>query len=311
MFEERAVSISLGSPSRDYRRVIQGEGFRLVLQRVGTGGSLKSAGYLMRHFDGNCAAIGLGGVNLAYWTGSGRYPLAEGQWLAAIARYTPVVDGSGIKKHWEPGIIGRLETEHGVRWRGSRVLVLSALDRWNLAAALEGVGARLRVADPVVALGLPLSFSSLSRFEILAGLTLPFLSWLPLGSLYPNARPAGRRGLFDVFRPRGHVRRLLEWAQVIAGDLHFLTKILPGPLAGKTVLTSGLEPEQARSLLQQGAELVVSMDCTEQAGSMSANMLEAACVALAGRRLEELDAGARQDCFERLGLKACWWKAGT
>jgi hypothetical protein len=311
MLEARVVSISLGSAARDFRRVLRSEDFELTLLRVGTGGRLNSAGYLVRHFDGNCAALGLEGAKLAYRTSRGRYPVVEGQWLAGLARYTPVVDGSGIQQYWEPGVVRWLEAEHGMRWPGTRVLVLSALDCCDLAAAMEAAGACLRVADPATLLGLPFAFPSLARFEAAAAFTLPVLSLLPLGFLHPGARPPGRRGLLDLFRVRRYLQEQLDWAQVVCGDIHFLERVLPGPLGGKIILTSGLEPQRGDALLRAGAELVVDTDCTGPTGSLSEALLEAACVALAGRRLEELDEPAREACFTRLQLTVGWWRASV
>lgn len=308
MLEARVVSIRLGAPSRNYRRVVLGEDFRLTLLHLGTGGDLKSAGYLVRHFDGNCAAISLGGAKLAYRTAVSRYPVAEGQWLAGLARYTPVVDGSGIKQYWEPGVVRSLEQEHGMLWPGTRVLMLAALDHGDLAAALEAAGACLRVADPVVALGLPFTFASMARFEAAAAYTLPLLSLLPLGFVDPGARPSGHRGWFGRFRPGRRLAELLAWAQVVCGDVLLLERVLPAPLGGRTILTGGLEPEQVDSLMSRGAGLVVAMNSIPQAGPVSAPLAEAACVALAGCRLEQLDEKARQACFSRLNLTTRWWR---
>lgn len=306
MRELRAVSVSLGAPSRDFRRVLEGDGFRLTLLRVGTGGDLRAAGYAIRHFDGNSDAIGLGGVNLAYRTGGFSVSVAAGRWLAGIARYTPVVDGSGVKSGWETEVPELLARRCGLGWDGARVLVLSALDRWGLAQALARAGAELRIADPVVALGLPLSFASLDTFSAAAHLALPLLALLPLPWLYPNARRAGRRGLFTWLGPRAYVRRLFDWATVIAGDLHFLYQVLPGSLHGQTIVTSGLDQAGAQWLQELGAGTVVSMNYTA-AGPVSANLLEAAWVALAGRGPQTMAACERERYARLLGLEPRVW----
>lgn len=309
MLEARVVSVSLGSPAGDYRLVIRGQDFRLTLLRVGTGGRLNSAGYLIRHFDGNCAAVGLDGAKLAYRTSATRYPVAEGQWLAGLARYTPVVDGSGIRQYWEPGVVSWLEREHGLVWPGTRVLMLSALDQGHLAAALAASGACLQVADPLVALGLPFTFTSLARFETAAAFTLPLLTLLPQGFLHATVRPASRRRLFPLLRPGRHLQELLTWAQVVCGDARLLEQLPPGPLGGKIILTNALTPEHAGSLLREGADLVVAMSAIPEAAPVSADLVEAACVALGGRRLEDLDEQGRRACFSRLKLTTSWWRA--
>lgn len=301
---KRAVSVSLGAASRDVRHEITWGEEQLVFQRIGTDGNLKSASYLLRHFDGNADAIGLGGINLAYRSGSYSYPLPEAQWLASLVRYTPVVDGSGVKRYWEAALCGLLAQTEGWQWDQQRVLVLSALDRWDLAQTLQESGAQLRIADPLLALGLPLFFRSVQRFQLVARLTLPFLSLIPIRAVYPHHKTSARRRL------QGMIDALRDWATCIVGDHRFLACLSPC-FGGQHIITSGIGQAQAQTLMAQGAQTVVSMNYLEHRGPLAANLAEAALVAASGRSMADLSLTSLRQHTSQLGLGAMVWHGGA
>ena len=298
---KRAVSISLGSASRDFRYEVEAGDQRLILQRIGTDGNLKSCSYLLRHFDGNVHAIGLGGINLAYRSGSFTYLLPEAQWLASLARYTPVVDGAGAKRYWETGIPALLAREEGWEWKGQKVLILSALDRWELAETLLSLGAELRIADPLLALKLPLAFRNLSRFQLLARITLPFLSLLPIKTVYPQTTQTTRRPF------QGIIDGLKDWASCIVGDHRFLACLTPR-FRGQRIITSGVGSELAAYYLSRGADKVVSMNHIAGGGPLPANLWEAALVAASDRSLKDLSLPSLTSHTHQLGLGAAVWR---
>ena len=59
---KRAVSISLGSPSRDKSVELNLLGEKVRLERIGTNGDEKKARALYRDMDGSVDAFGVGGI---------------------------------------------------------------------------------------------------------------------------------------------------------------------------------------------------------------------------------------------------------
>lgn len=290
---KRVVSVSLGSPARDHEVEFEVAGCRLLVQRMGTGGDLGRAAALLKSLDGKVDALGLGGVNLTLRAGERRYPLRDGVRLAAQVKTTPLVDGSGVKDTLERDLVPLLQDRFGWPRRDQVVLVVSALDRYGLAVALEQAGCRLIIGDALFALGLPVPFYSLALFRLAAYATLPLLSKLPIGLLYPLGKKQERS------KPR--FERLYQEADIIAGDFHFLRYRLPARLSGKNIITSTVTEEDARELANRGVRWLVTAGPSLQGRSFGSNVLEAIFVALLDRSGE-----VRPDLYPGLFRRIGW-----
>lgn len=289
---KRVVSISLGSSHRDRNFELEADGSRITVQRVGTGGNLEYMASILRALDGKVDAIGLGGINLTLRAGRRRYLLKDGVRLAAQVKVTPLVDGSGIKDTVERDLVPRLQRELGWPRRDQVVLLVSALDRFGLAEALELAGCRLIIGDALFALGLPLPFYSLAAFRIAACATLPLLCRLPIGFLYPLGEKQ------EQVRPR--FERFYRRAQIIAGDFHFIRYHLPSDLAGKDVITSTLTSEDVQELKARGVRWLVTPGPSLAGRTFGSNVLEALCVALLDPP-GQADPGLYPDLLRRIG----------
>jgi hypothetical protein len=273
---KRVVSVSLGSTGRDHEVENEVSGCRLTIQRIGTDGDLDRAAEILRKLDGRVDALGLGGVNLYLRAGDRRYPLRDGLRLASQVRFTPLVDGSGIKDTVEKELVGFIQEQAGWPRRGQVVLIASALDRWALAESLEEAGCRLIIGDAMFALRLPVPFFSLKAFSVAARVSLPFLCRLPIGFLYPLGKKQ------ESSRPR--FEQFYRKADIIAGDFHFLRYRLPADLEGKSIITSTVTAKDVLELKRRGARWLVTSGPSFAGRSYGSNVLEAICVALLGER---------------------------
>lgn len=280
----QVVSVSLGSSSRDARAEVDLLGERLSISRIGTDGDFQLAISLIRSLDGWVDAIGLGGVNHYLRLGARRWALRDGVRLARAAARTPVVDGSGLKDMVDGDVVADLEAKGIILFAGQRVLVTSVLDRFELTMALARAGASIVIGDPLLALGLPFTFPSLSTFGLVASLTMPVLSRLPIGWLYPTGGSALQRKT-----PSRGVSRFIREARVLAGDFHLLRRHLPPDLRGKAVIASTLTAEDVGELLRRGAGPVVSLYPSLYGRCFGANVMEALLAVLA--RLKGLEPG--------------------
>lgn len=269
---KRVVSVSLGAGSRDYTIQLELLGQRVVLQRIGTDGSLPRAGELLKKLDGQVDVLALGGINMCYRVGRYRFPLRQAQKLRALVKHTPLVDGAAIKQSVEAHTVKYLAAHYGWPRANQRVLVVSALDRWALAEELEDMGCQLIIGDALFALGLPLPFKSLHNFALLARCTLPLLAQLPIGLLYPLGAKQ------HLNRPRWN--KYFQQAQIIAGDFHFIRYNLPQALPGRQVITSTVTSADRDFLQQRGISYLVTTSPSFGGRSLGANMLEGLCVAL-------------------------------
>src|SRR5690554_3650848 len=98
---KRIVSVSLGSSKRDHAVETELLGEKFSVERIGTNGDIKKMIALIRELDGKVDAFGLGGIDLYIQAVDRRYTLRDAQKIAAAARSTPIVDGSGLKNTLE------------------------------------------------------------------------------------------------------------------------------------------------------------------------------------------------------------------
>uniref|UniRef100_A0A7C2C455 Quinate 5-dehydrogenase n=1 Tax=Thermus islandicus TaxID=540988 RepID=A0A7C2C455_9DEIN len=277
---KRVVSVSLGSSRRDSVVEVEVLGERVVLERRGTDGDFQGALCLIRELDGKVDAIGLGGIDLYLVAGGRRYTIRNARRLKEAAKRTPVVDGSGLKHTLERRAVYELASF--VDWRRTRVLLPSAVDRFGLAEALDQVGARVLYGDFIFALGLPIPLYRLSFLQKLAFVLLPLLTQLPFGLLYPTGKEQERQ-------VRDWRARYYRWADLVAGDWHYLRRYMPEDMRGKTVLTNTTTEEDVACLRERGVRYLITTTPRLQGRSFGTNVMEAMLVALAGRELGEED----------------------
>lgn len=259
----RITSISLGSPEGDYEFSIATERYTFMVQRIGTNGSVQKFKELLRYYDGKSDVISFGGINFSYILGSRQYPLPLAQELKAVVQESPVVDGSLYKAWIEPYMVDQL-FRTGIIRAGQRVLLASVLDRFHLGKALEDKGLMVEVGDPFFALGLPVTFSNLESFELVARLTLPVLRHIPLSFLYP----LGEKQL-DSFQKYPHIYHRNNF---VAGDYHFIRKYLPKRLKGQGFLVSTIRESGVEELVDRGARVIISLAPKVEGVTLGANL---------------------------------------
>jgi len=285
----RVVSVSLGSPSRDHVACAQLLGHDWRLERRGTGGSLSRAESLIRELDGHVAAIGLGGIDLFFVAGSARYPVRDAQRLARAAKTTPVVDGSGLKDTLERGAIRWLQSEGIIQFKGCKVGLTSAADRFGMAEEFVRVGADVTFADFIFILSWPFKMKSLRAVRNAARVVLPIAGRLPFSLLYPTGEKQDQ-----IVDSKLH-RRFFEENQVIAGDFLLIKRYLPKDLAGKTIITNTVTPSDIELLRERGAGMLVTTTPEFEGRSFGTNVMEGIFAAMGDKttadyksRLEEL-----------------------
>lgn len=278
---KRVVSVSLGSSTRDKRVEIEILGERFVVERIGTDGDMARFKALVEELDGRVDAIGMGGIDLYLRAGDRRYQIRDAARLIAGVHRTPVVDGGGIKASWEKYLIlDYLPTQAGVSFAGRRVLLVSSVDRYGMAEAFTQAGAETLFGDFYFALGIPVPMRHLGTVRLLAACMLPLFTKLPFQMLYPTGSKQERT------TPK--YPHLFRWAEVVAGDFHFIRRYMPDDLAGKTIFTQTITPEDRAALERRGAASLITAAPDIEGRSFATNVLEGIVVALSGRRSEDL-----------------------
>jgi hypothetical protein len=286
---KKVVSVSLGSSSRDHRADVELLGERFDIARVGTDGSLDKAIAKLRELDGTVDALGLGGIDVYLYAGKDRYALKDGLKLLAAVKQTPVVDGSGLKNTLERNAIAYLTDTLGVKLEGTRVLMVSALDRFGMAQALVQAGADVIFGDFIFALDLDRPVRGLDEFEEMARKYLPDACKLPFQFFYPTGKKQDRA-------PEPKYPEYYDDAEIIAGDYHFMRQFMPERLEGKTILTNTVTARDIDFLRDRGVARLITTTPDFGGRSFGTNVVEAALVAILGKRWADVT----EDDYRRL-----------
>ncbi|HZV79117.1 MAG TPA: hypothetical protein VFF60_05815 [Candidatus Binatus sp.] len=286
---KKIVSVSLGSSTRDHRIEVDWLGERFDISRVGFDGSLDRAIARLHELDGTVDAIGLGGIDVYLYAGKKRYALRDGLRMLDAVKKTPVVDGSGLKNTLERETVQRLQSEGIIDFRGRPVLMVSALDRFGMAQALVDAGAQVTFGDFIFALGIDKPVTSLAEFEALAERYLPDACKLPFQFFYPTGKKQEKP-------PEPKFSQYYTAADVIAGDFHFIRQHMPDDLRGKTILTNTVTEANVDELRGRGVARLVTSTPNLGGRSFGTNVMEAALLALLGKRWEDV----REEDYLRL-----------
>jgi hypothetical protein len=293
---KRVVSVSLGSSARDHRAQVNFMGEELDISRVGTDGKLDAAIARVRELDGKVDAIGLGGIDVYLYAGRHRYALRDGLRLLEAAKITPVVDGSGLKNTLERATVRFMQDELAMDLRGRHVLMVSALDRFGMAQALVDAGADVLFGDFIFALDKDMPVRDLAEFERMAEKYLPDACKLPFQFFYPTGKKQEKP-------PEPKYPQYYEQADIVAGDFHFMRQFMPARLDGKIVLTNTVTQGNVEELAERGVTTLITTTPDIGGRSFGTNVLEAALVALLGKKWSDVTPSDYERLLRELRLK--------
>lgn len=273
------VSVSLGSSRRDKRSEVEILGRNFVIERQGTDGDTARFAARFAELDGRVDALGIGGADLYLVVGDRRYTFRDVARWTAGARTTPVVDGSGLKHTLERETIRRLHTDGTVDFARSRVLLMSAVDRYGMAQALAEVCPRIVFGDLMFGLGLPIPLRRYASVERLGRLLLPIITRLPFTWFYPT----GERQ--DVPSPK--FGSAFAEADVVAGDSLYILRYMPARLDGKTLITQSVRQADLERLRAAGVRRVIATTPVIGGETFATNVMEGVLVTLLGKRPDQ------------------------
>jgi hypothetical protein len=293
---KKVVSVSLGSSTRDHRARVTLLGEDFDISREGVDGKLDVAIAHVAELDGKVDAIGLGGIDVYLYAGSKRFALRDGLRLLNAAKITPVVDGSGLKNTLEREAVRFMQEELKIDLRGKKVLMVSALDRFGMAQALVDAGADVLFGDFIFALDKDMAVRDLHTFEEMAEKYLPDACKLPFQFFYPTGKKQEKP-------PQPKYPQYYAEADVIAGDFHFMRAFMPDRLDGKIVLTNTVTQANVEELRERGVKTLITTTPDFDGRSFGTNVIEAALIALLGKKWEDVEASDYERVLHELHLR--------
>jgi len=272
---KRAVSISIGSSKRDKSVEVELLGEKVLIERIGTDGSMEIAAQMYRDLDGKVDAFGVGGTDLGLTVDDRWYPLHSVKPMVRYVRQTPLVDGSGLKNTLERRVASFMSSKIDGQIKEKKVLVTTAVDRWGMAVSFDQAGYQMVLGDMMFSLGIGIPIHSLAGLKRLAAILIPVAGRLPFEWVYPTGEKQEER------IPKW--QKYYHWATVIAGDCHYIKRHIPDGLEGKVVVTNTTTPEDVELFRRIGIRYLVTTTPVLGGRSFGTNMMEAALVAISGK----------------------------
>ncbi len=276
-----AVSVSLGSSSRDKKVQVKFKDETVVIERIGLDGDVAKAKRLYEELDGQVDAFGMGGVDMYLRLEGREYPLRAALKLIENVTQTPVVDGRGLKHTLERRIFELAAPALGGIPKFQKAFIPVAVDRVGLATAVGEVTDEVIFGDLMVALGIPLPVYGLRNFKRVARVMLPIVSHFPMSMLYYGSDGAEQKPKYQKY-----------WhnCDLIAGDFLFMRKYMPARAEGKTIITNTTTPENIALFKERGIHKVITSTPRYEGRTFGTNMMEAALTAYAGLGRQLTDA---------------------
>lgn len=271
---KRAVSVSLGSPTRDKKVVVNLNDQVISVERLGTGGDEHRARRLFAELDGQVDALSVGGIDLYVHLDGHDYPIRVALKLVQDVHHTPLVDGRMLKYALEGRVFELAAPLLGGLPHFRSAFIPFGVDRMGLIQAVESVSGETLIGDLMFMFGLPIPVRGLARFKRLARLILPFAGYLPMSMLYPPGAKEER------LTPK--YQRYWRAADLIAGDLHYIRRYSPQDLSGKMVVTNTTTEQDIEMLCTRGVRTLITTTPRYEGRSFGINMMEAVLTAYAG-----------------------------
>lgn len=290
---KHAVSISIGSSTRNKSVEVELLGEKVCIERIGTDGSMEKAAQLYKELDGKVDAFGVGGTDLGLTVGNKWYPLHSVQPMVRFIQKTPLVDGGGLRHILEIEIAQFIESQVGSYIKEKKALITAGVDRWDMAMSFTNAGYQCVFGDLMFGLGIPIAIRSIRSIKILAALLLPVVGRLPFDWIYPTGEKQ------EKCIPKWG--KYYQWATVLAGDCLYIKRHMPDRLDGKVVATNTTTPEDVERFRMAGVKYLVTSTPVLEDRSFGTNMMEAAFIAVSGKG-RKLTHDELRKMLDQLGL---------
>jgi hypothetical protein len=291
---KRAVSISIGSSKRNKVVEVDLLGEKVRIERIGTDGDMEKAAQLYKELDGQVDAFGVGGADLGLMVDKRWYPLYSAQKLVRFVQRTPVVDGAGLKNTLENRLAPFIDSHLGSYIKEKKAFIVSGADRWGMSKSFLDAGYDCIFGDMMFGLGLPFYVRTEKALKFLAALIMPVAGRLPFEWLYPTGEKQEKRV------PKWE--KFYQWGAIVAGDCLYIKRHMPDRLVGKVIATNTTTPEDVEQFRQAGVKYLVTSTPVLEGRSFGTNMMEAALIAVSGKK-RELTHDELNQLLDQLGFE--------
>jgi predicted amino acid dehydrogenase len=276
---KNVISISLGASSQDFQFTTTFLGAKMRVRRLGTDGSTAKAIKLLKRWDEQADAIGLGVVKDSHSLGARRFIERDSVRMRQAVTRVPVTTGAQLGDIFLEWAVRRAQTELGHYFDNANVLFFSGMAHYRLATTMSEYTGNLLFADPLLQLGVPKLLTSLDALSMYASGAHYVSDWVP-----PRVMPT----LLLKQWTRFVLRKAMQKATVVVAPVHELDHFGLEELAGKTVVTATVNEQRIANFKDKGVSLVVDGSPMMHGHVLGPDLLDAMILAATGKAPDEI-----------------------
>ncbi|MFK7800101.1 MAG: hypothetical protein AB8G95_00585 [Anaerolineae bacterium] len=249
------------SSQPDEPEIITLLGQPLEIEHVNCNGSLTEMLSRIQAIDSQTHAVALTGVTETLRLGNRSvvYEPAKELFEAAADSLVPALDGSVLLPALERWSIRMAHQKEPGIWAHKRVLMVPSLNHTGLAEALGHHAASLQSADSLI-------FAKQADTSLAGILSERKSVQKGDSALLAKLKTASPERLYSFTNPanqsaatRASLKKLFEWADVLAGDIQTISQFAPDQLERKTVVVPSIDKDQVDELIKRGVSIVVTV----------------------------------------------------
>ncbi|MBP6776881.1 MAG: saccharopine dehydrogenase NADP-binding domain-containing protein [Piscinibacter sp.] len=276
---KNVVTVSLGSSKQDYSFETDFLGQHFSVRRMGSDDDTGKAWELLRRHQASADAMGLGEVGDHFQVGLSTVVNKETRRLLNVVTRVPVTTGATLRRLLQVRAVHHVQKELGHYFNNNIVLFLSGMRNYELAVALQNYTKNLNFADALFQTGAPAMLTSIEQLEIFAKGS----KWM-----LPNRPREILESALGGFK-RNRVAAEVAKAHLIVGSYAEIRAVGNiGNLAGKTLITSGVDDERLAFFTKCKVNLVIDSSPKLFERVVGINTLEAMILAKLERPSDEV-----------------------
>lgn len=258
------ISLSYSSYGSNGDEIYDFEGHKVRVSQYNLGFNFDLAASLIKEFDGRVDAFSLNGIPPIIHSKNISFNHPEIQKLCAMAKVTPVFDGSMLKKTYLPWALRQFYYKNPKFFNSKKMSIYSGAFNYHLLDDLESFGSTFKLGDPYFYMGAPKILHSRSQLERFIKILAPMFKRMKikkskLGGFAHVPKSFATFFLSDTFMGNESTFKLLNLDH----------------LKNKTVIVDFLSPELRKSFERVGVkECLVCMPSLLDHGHLSFSLIE-------------------------------------
>jgi predicted amino acid dehydrogenase len=293
---KKVICVSLGSSKHDYEFDTDFLGQKFNIKRIGTDQDETEAWEQLQRLQSKCDAIGVGMVTDTYEVGGRIFTDKKTERLTSVVTRVPVATGSRLRSLLQILAVDYAQKNLVNYFNNNKVLFLSGITNYQLAAALQEYTPNIKYADPVLQAGVPKLLTSLTELELYAIGQHNYNKYTPemIRNRWPKIKMIQQR----------FMEKAIKDAHVVVGNCsEIISYGSLQSLSGKTIISSVVTDDDVAAFKAMQVNLVIDVTPKIFDNIVGLSVLEAMILAASDISAQELSEHDISEIVKELDIK--------